>query len=161
MNIDLKERFWSKVDIKKKNDCWNWTASQRGNGYGCIRIGNKILDSHRVAWILTYGEILDGLWVLHKSKCHNRLCCNPNHLYLGTRFDNAKDSVNDGTCSFIGNKIPRPYGEKASAAKLTWEKVKEIREKLSLGTTLIALSKEYNVDERNIAQIRDNKIWKI
>ena len=30
-----------------------------------------------------------GLNVLHV--CDNALCCNPNHLYLGTQIDNIKD----------------------------------------------------------------------
>lgn len=42
-----------------------------------------------------------------------------------------------------------------------WKQVEEIRKKLEKGCTLISLSKEYCVDERNIAAIRDNKTWKI
>lgn len=52
-------------------------------------------------------------------------------------------------------------GENAGNSKLTWKQVEEIREELDRGRTLYSLSKEYNVDERNIAAIRDNKTWKI
>jgi len=95
--MKFEERFWSKVDIKEKDDCWNWMACSRGiSGYGCIRVGNKVINSHRIAWILSNGKIPEGLWVLHKCK-QNRLCCNPNHLYLGTQFNNMRDSIKDGT----------------------------------------------------------------
>lgn len=52
-------------------------------------------------------------------------------------------------------------GENNNSSKLTWKQVDEIRKKLDNGYTLIALSKEYLVDERNIAAIRDNKTWRV
>ena len=40
-------------------------------------------------WIKKHGEIPKGQHILHK--CDNRLCINPNHLYLGTNLDNHID----------------------------------------------------------------------
>ncbi len=88
-----KERFWSRVNIKSKDDCWEWQAATDKNGYG--RLGYKEKSgqgAHRVSWELVNGPIPDGLWVLHK--CDNTKCCNPNHLYLGTHIDNVKDVAN-------------------------------------------------------------------
>ena len=34
-------RFWTKVDKKGEDECWNWTASKKDNGYGTFRINNK------------------------------------------------------------------------------------------------------------------------
>ena len=156
----LEERFWSKVDIKEKDDCWNWMACSRGNGYGCIRVDDKIVDSHRIAWILTNGEIINSLWVLHS--CDNKLCCNPNHLFLGTQLDNNRDMFKKGRAVIALKLHPElaARGEKASSAKLKEFQVIEIRKKLNSGCTLVELSKEYFVDERNIARIRDRRTWK-
>ena len=86
------ERFWNKVNKLGFNDCWNWIGGSRGMGYGAFKINNKVIDSHRMSWILKNGEIEKGLYVLHT--CDNRKCINPNHLFLGTHSDNMKDCAN-------------------------------------------------------------------
>jgi len=62
----------------------------------------------------------------------------------------------------IGQKsIGRSVGEKSPLAKLTWEKVREIREKYKTGLyTHLALSLEYDVSRSNIGNILANKRWK-
>lgn len=47
-----------------------------------------------MAYTLTHGEIPDGLLVLHS--CDNRVCVNPEHLFLGSYRDNARDSMAKG-----------------------------------------------------------------
>ena len=152
----IEERFWSKVNVRDENDCWNWVAGIDTPGYGAFKFEGKKVNSHRLAWILTNGEIDDGLWVLHKCK-GNRLCCNPNHLYLGDRSDNMKDAVRDETSNIL--TLEKPYGEKAGNSKLKESQVLEIRDKLKSGRNLEELSKEYSVDPRNVASIRDRKTW--
>ena len=82
--------FWSHVDIKSDNECWEWKLCRYPEGYGKTQI--KITNSnyaHRVAWILTNGEIPNGKNILHT--CDNPPCCNPKHLYAGTQLDNCRD----------------------------------------------------------------------
>ena len=86
-------RFWVKVD--KSGDCWNWLASQSGEGaasgrgYGAWAIRGVTYGAHRFAWILAHGEIPPSLEVDHL--CHNRLCVRVSHLRLVTRAVNAQN----------------------------------------------------------------------
>lgn len=87
--ISVEERFWTKVDIKHPNDCWEWKAFKGKDNYGWFHYKTGSETAHRVAYILTYGPIPQGLYVLHN--CDNTRCVNPYHLKLGTQADNVKD----------------------------------------------------------------------
>src|SRR5688572_15586376 len=57
------DRFWAAVD--KQNECWLWTASVRGGGYGRFYCDGKIVPAHRFSYELHVGPVPDGLQVLH------------------------------------------------------------------------------------------------
>ena len=102
-----EERFWPKV--QKTDGCWLWLGAKTGNGYGSYRNGgfgrnNKTIPSHRVSWMAHFGDIPEGLCVLHK--CDVRGCVNPAHLFLGTKHDNAIDMCTKGR-SATGKKNGR------------------------------------------------------
>ena len=74
-----------------KNGCWIWIGSEGGRGHGHLRWNGRIWYAHRLAAFLWLGFDPDsGLWVLHKGDC-NKLCINPDHLYIGTHADNTQD----------------------------------------------------------------------
>lgn len=93
--MTYKEKlFWSKVIKLGPNDCWNWKAGCFTTGYGAFWFEGKQAKSSRVAWIFTNGSIPNKLCVLHH--CDNKKCCNPIHLFLGTKSDNIVDYLRKG-----------------------------------------------------------------
>lgn len=134
----LAERFWvAKVDI---DDCWIWRGAHTSYGYGVIKMRDKTLYAHRVMWELTYGPIPDYLCVLHH--CDNPPCVRPDHLFLGTRKNNAFDCI---------QKKRNPIGENNGRAKLTSAQALEIRNsKLSS----YKLASKYRVSRWTIQNIK-------
>ena len=156
----VAERFWPRVDksegLGPNGDCWFWTGGIQGGGYGTMRAwGQVITKSHRVSYILHYGDIPDDLWVLHS--CDVRKCVNPAHLRIGTGFDNAADreTRNRGNHAFGDDNGSRKRperlkrGEDVHLAKTNEQEVLEIRRKYATGNyTVPDLLKEHTTIKR-------------
>lgn len=82
-----RARFWSKVDKRAAAECWNWTGTDGGQGYGKISIRGHQIRAHRLSLVLHGVSIGEGMVVDHK--CRNRACVNPDHL----RVVDAKTNV--------------------------------------------------------------------
>lgn len=89
----LGERLWARTT--KTEGCWLWDGSRNRDGYGTIGNGNTgSMLTHRAAWIVTNGPIPAGLNVCHS--CDNPRCVRPDHLFLGTQYDNIQDCYAKG-----------------------------------------------------------------
>jgi hypothetical protein len=86
--MTLEERILSKIE-KMPNGCWEWQGGRNNRGYGNITVHGRSRGAHVVAHELWIGPIPKGLSVFHK--CKNSACCNPAHLYAGSRKQNVQD----------------------------------------------------------------------
>jgi hypothetical protein len=133
------------------NGCWECTSHVKGmNGYPLLKIHGKAGNLHRHVFEDNYGPIPTGLCVCHS--CDNRMCVNPEHLFLGTVKDNYWDMVAKGR-----RRLGPLYGERSSSARLTWDKVRAIR---SSKQSSSIEAKRYGVHPSTICLIREGKHWK-
>lgn len=84
--------------------------------------------------------------------CDNPSCINPEHLWGGTRSQNLLDASKKGRTQ--GKSHP------LSNAKLDWEKVREIRQKLAAGERVKDVAQEYSVGRKTIHDIKYHVTWK-
>lgn len=143
-----RKRFFSKV-TRTEADCWEWhRADKFSGGYGKFNVKAKQVLAHRYSWFLHQGTIPKGLLVCHT--CDNRVCVNPQHLFLGTHADNTRDAWNKGRVLF---------GEKSPCSKITEVQVREIRRLCETGLTNRTIAKKYNLNQSQVSRIKTGKRW--
>lgn len=165
--VTFEEAFWAKINKNGPvpshkpsiGQCWQWFGNRTSNNYGQVkwtpRHKNRML-AHRASWLIHKGEIPE-LCVLHK--CDNRLCVNPNHLFLGTQKDNIQDCLRKGRLN-PGGGAPQ-NGENNFNAKLSNVDVFEIRRRYSQeGSSVKFLAKAFGVSDTSIRMIIRRKTWK-
>lgn len=156
-------RFWSKINIKGPEECWEWKESKHKFGYGQFWLNSlgRVCGAHVFAYETTYGKLQKGLCVRHT--CDNPPCCNPNHLLAGTIYDNNQDRKIRGR----GKSGLKDHPEKSSKwenhrlSKFTNEEVETIRKLVSAGEeTYSSLAKKFNVTYQCIWLIVKERNWK-
>jgi len=124
LGADARERFFDKVEIKSKKECWIWQGGTRPNSAGALygrhwTDDGKSMGAHRFSYWIATGEHPSENLVCHK--CDVSLCVNPRHLFLSDHDGNMKDMTQKG-------RSYRARGEnKKGLAKLTNKQAAEIR----------------------------------
>lgn len=150
--------FWSKVDVKdSKFECWPWIGAKKPKGYGNLRVNKAYMLAHRVAFSLSSGvDVPSNMNVCHL--CDNPSCCNPSHLVMGADAANFCDMLIKGRQQFRKNKA---IGARNCNAKLTDEKVREIRRMYCAGeTNQYELAVMFGVSQPCIGSITRGKTWR-
>ena len=85
--------------------CWEWQGAKTKDGYGYFReksLGLVFMMPHRASVVLFKTHWLtDEEIVCHK--CDNRICFNPEHLFIGEDFDNQADKTKKGRALYGTN----------------------------------------------------------
>ena len=161
--IDEKyiKRFWEKVVVRGDDDCWPWTASTDGRGYGQMKSpfiidGNKSrrnLKAPRISLMIKDG-ILDRPVPRDMYACHvcdNPICVNPKHLFWGTNKENQADSVKKGRRMPVDQKGENNHNSKLSAKDKT-----DILAMLTIGRGDKEIANQYSVSRQSIGDLRRN-----
>lgn len=113
------DAFWANTR-KVESGCIEWQSTPTKLSYGRLRVNGKHKRAHRHAYELIHGALPADVMVLHR--CDNRICVNPEHLFLGDNFANMQDMAEKGRAAGF-NRV----GAKHPMAKLTNEIVAQYR----------------------------------
>ncbi|WP_341918621.1 HNH endonuclease [Polaromonas sp. YR568] len=131
--------------------CWIWMGYTNAGGYGSMSApgGNQLV--HRAMYEKHAHKNASGLYVCHA--CDVPSCVNPDHLFIGTPTDNARDRASKG------RSAPK-YGEFSGRAKLNERAVREIREMRKLGAFPKDMAPIYGVSISTISNVATGKTWR-
>lgn len=142
---EIVAHFWlrvARVDDGTHSECWNWKGAITKDGYGSLRIKQKTIYAHRLAFELSHRPLEPNEHVLHT--CDNPRCCNPSHLRAGSHADNMADMA----AKHRGNG-GSPGGSRQGNSKLDEVQVASIRRQYN-GKNRQDLARMYNVTPQAI-----------
>lgn len=135
-----------------RGDCLIYTAGRTGKngGHAQMRFNGKNVNVHRIAWILAYGPIPDGMVVRHR--CDVPRCVNVAHLELGTIADNNRDRVERG-------RGRAGVGAANGHARFTADEVREIRRQAAAGRRQARIAEDFGTNSSTISRIVTGRRW--
>lgn len=147
---DTKVKILDRCSLDSHTGCWVWSGSVIANsGYGRIKINQVTYLAHRASWVAHKGYSAGQFCVCHS--CDNKLCVNPDHLFIGTHKDNSMDMARKGRHGNKGGDLH------TGTKKLTSQDVIEIR---SSDESPGALARRFSVGVNHIGTIRRGTQWR-
>src|SRR5690606_7676110 len=147
------------------DECWPWTASDDGRGYGAFGIRRRVEKAHRVAFFLDRGRWPEQFCC---HSCDNPSCVNPAHLFEGTHDDNMRDMAAKWRAASKrrSNLYNQPSGNdhwsrrrpELLPRRLTDEQVREIRS-LRGRETQTATARRFGVRQTHVSNIQLGKSY--
>lgn len=145
----LRKYILTNIQINISTGCWEWLGNQY-DGYGRLSYNKSEHYTHRLSYEAFVGIIPPYKQILHS--CDNPICCNPQHLRIGTNYENVCDRQ---------HRNRHAKGETHGNHKLSEHEILLIRSKyMSGGYTQQELSDEFNCSRSHISNIVNNKFWK-
>jgi len=145
----LTERFWSKVDKRGPDECWEWKPTLNTDRYCTFSIQGRSYKAHRIAYQLAIGDIPSGLCVCHS--CDNPVCVNPAHLWLGTHAENMADMMRKGR---------QKTWDKDPNTKLTPDDVRAIHRSYRRGlVSMREVGERFGIAARTVSNILSGHEW--
>ena len=160
------------AETKPEGDCLIWQGTRWGQ-YGRVRWHGRDMGAHRAVLQVVLGRELSGQ-ELACHRCDNPPCVNPEHLFVGSVSDNARDMVAKGRN--YSEKLPEtraklsvsakrataegrrrtPRGERVGTSKLTNAQVLAIRAAQESQRKIAA---RFGVSQRLVGMIRRREVW--
>lgn len=157
--MSTSERFDVQHIPVPESGCWLWLGTEV-KGYGQFRADGRSQLAHRYSLSRKLGrDIGEGMLACHS--CDTALCVNPDHLYEGTRLDNAADAVIRGQ-QLRGDALRRAFktrchGTDHHSSRLTEADVIAIRDSVeSIG----GLSARYGICKQTVVKVLNGITWK-
>jgi hypothetical protein len=145
------DRFARKVRRGGPDECWPFTGStdKFGHGQFHVSVERGRVPAHVFALELALGiPCPPGREGCHH--CDNPPCCNPVHVYYGTRQQNVDDKVRRGR---------HIRGEACTHARLSESDVVAIRTRFAAGVGMGVLVRDYGLSSAMVSLIVNGKRW--
>lgn len=135
--------------VDNETGCWEWIGGRTPDGYGTITV-----SAHRLAALLWLDlGTSDRRHVCHR--CDNPACHNPEHLYLGSMKENARDRARRGRGRENGQK-----GRTNPNVKLTEAQVREILRLVKVeGFSQERVAEMFGVRQPHVSRIVRGVAW--
>ncbi len=145
----LSQVLMDRAEPVPEAGCWIWSYSE-SNGkylkYGRQSFNGRVYHAHRLSYLLFRGPIPQGMRVCHS--CDTPLCINPDHLWLGSDYQNCADKIAKGR---------HQHGSRHWSAKLGESEVLEIRDSQD---SFDHIAIRYGITVDNVKKIRSRRSWR-
>lgn len=149
-NAAALERLMRGHSVLDSTGCWIYRDRDPNGRRPAVRLRGQSMQPARAVWLIVKRTIPEGAWVLHQcpdgegGHSANGNCINPEHLYVGTPSDNARDTSSHGR---------RKAGSKSPNSKLDDDQVRRMRVLRHEGASLNELSKTFGISAASVGRI--------